>query len=37
MLGFLIGLIAGGIIGVIIMALMKVASDADRHSENIGE
>lgn len=37
MLGFLIGLIAGGIIGVMIMALMNVASDADRHTDNIGE
>ena len=37
MLGFLVGLMAGGLIGVIIMALMNVASDADRHSDNIGE
>ena len=37
MLGFLIGLSAGAIIGVIIMALMNIASDADRHTDNIGE
>ncbi len=31
MIGFLIGLMVGGIIGVIIMALMNMASEADRH------
>ncbi len=31
MTGFLIGLIVGGIFGIIIMAMMHIASDADRH------
>ncbi|MBQ3266122.1 MAG: DUF3789 domain-containing protein [Ruminococcus sp.] len=38
MIGFLIGLIVGGIFGVIVMALMNIASQADEsaqlHSEN---
>ena len=34
MIGFLIGLLVGGIFGVLIMALMNIASNADRHSED---
>ena len=34
MLAFLIGLIAGGFIGVVAMAMMSLASDADRHMKN---
>lgn len=29
MIGFLIGLVVGGIFGVIVMALMNIASQAD--------
>ena len=33
MIGFLVGLIVGGIFGVIAMALMQVASDADKDAK----
>ena len=33
MIGFLIGLVVGGIFGVIVMALMNAASEADDHAE----
>lgn len=33
MIGFLIGLVVGGIFGVIVMALMNIARDADDHAE----
>ncbi len=32
MVGFLIGLITGGVIGIFIMALMKIASDSDEET-----
>ena len=31
MLAFIIGLIIGGFVGVVAMAMMSLASDADRH------
>ncbi len=34
MIGFLIGLVVGGIFGVLVMALMNIAKDADRHMED---
>ena len=33
MIGFLIGLIVGGIFGVIVMALMNIASQADESAQ----
>lgn len=33
MIGFLIGLVVGGIFGVIVMALMNIAADADKNAE----
>lgn len=33
MIGFLIGLVVGGIFGVLVMALMNIAKDADRHMD----
>lgn len=33
MIGFLIGLFVGGFVGMAVMALMQIASDADRHME----
>ena len=40
MIGFLIGLMLGGFLGIIVMALMHIASDADQsaqgHIEKIG-
>ena len=33
MIGFLIGLFVGGFIGIAVMALMFIAGQADRHSE----
>ncbi|MBQ1898786.1 MAG: DUF3789 domain-containing protein [Ruminococcus sp.] len=33
MIGFLVGLFVGGIFGVIVMALMNIARDADDHAE----
>ena len=34
MIGFLIGLVVGGIFGVTVMALMNIASEADEHTDN---
>lgn len=34
MIGFLIGLVVGGIFGVIIMALMNAASSEDKHMQD---
>lgn len=33
MIGFLIGLVVGGIFGVIVMALMNIASESDQRSD----
>ena len=35
MLGFVIGVIVGGSFGILMMALMTVASDADDRSERM--
>lgn len=32
MLGFFIGLFVGGIIGVVVMCILTVAGDADKHN-----
>ncbi len=32
MLGFIIGLFVGGIIGVVIMCIMAVAGNSDKHN-----
>ena len=32
MIGFFIGLFVGGIIGVVIMCILAVAGDADKHN-----
>lgn len=34
MIGFLIGLVVGGIFGVIVMALMNAASDEDKRTQD---
>ena len=35
MIGFLIGLVVGGIFGIIVMAMMHIASEADDKMEEI--
>ena len=34
MIGFFIGLFIGGFVGVAVMAMLNIASEADRHMEN---
>ena len=34
MLGFLIGLMVGGFLGIAVMAMMRIASQADRDMHN---
>lgn len=33
MIGFFIGLFIGGFVGVAVMAMLNIASEADRHME----
>ncbi len=34
MLGFIIGLFVGGFVGVIVMCLMVIAGDSDKHNHH---
>lgn len=34
MVGFIIGLFIGGFVGVAVMAMLNIASEADKHMEN---
>lgn len=37
MIGFIIGIMVGGCVGVVVMCLCRVASDADRQMEKESE